>query len=934
MKRWLIRIAVVLAAVEIVYLAVINVALNLPATQDYLNRIDPDRHLFRWDRAWSWYPFRVHAAGFSGNFQTWSQQWQVAVPEVSASVAVAPLLWRTVRFYDMNGDNIDLRVRPRPSPDRDDGDVRQYYPTIEGRDPNLPAGPLPTESPGWRFTFDIARVGGENDVWIWGTRATLAGTARGRIVHQSRHGPLTVEDGQADIMVKALTVDGSQVSNSGSIKGKFGVATFIPYQNRGLKSLAFVSIDADIDLPVDGLDFLNTYFATSTGMTVGGTGALRGRVAFDRGNLVAGTNLTISADGLAVAQPPYLIDGSGDVDIAVTSATPHVVGAAFRFASLSAVDQSDDATLFTGDNLQVTVERSAWVLPGGNAIGPSRVSLEVPMMTIADLGAYQRFLPTKWQVGVLGGTGSIDGRAEMSATGLDADLTLRSEGAKIRFKDDSFETDLELGLKARGQASDTAAQVDISGSYLSLDDSRLKRGNGNASAAWQARLSVSMGEADIDLPDPTTDAGTAGFWRLSRDRDLRALLSTLDGQIRADLAISDLNWANVLMDNPYSLTFNGSADIGADLTIRSGYLAEGSTLAMQPQIFVLHLLDYVAEGNGGFDLTVEKGGEAPDLHIEAKLTEASFRRLDEEQAVIDDMTIAVNASAKGVSLKDGGTVAAIDLAIPSAKVTDMTAYNAYLPKGSPLRILSGQADLSADVNMQESTTGGFVKLKTSRIEADLDGERMSGTVAFDIKINGGSAKDKSFDISGSSMTLDGVHVASESAAAAQHGWNARVDFGTSRVIWSRQATLDANASIRMTDTRPLVEIFEAHRKTHAWLDRILNLKDVRGNATIKIDPNELVIPYALAKSDTIEIGAKGLIREHDRQGIFYAKYGALAGIMEFDNGKKHFSLISPTKKFEEYVPGAKLPGMHEAGSSRGAVGGSRQNRPFSIFRRN
>ena len=33
--------------------------------------------------------------------------------------------------------------------------------------------------------------------------------------------------------------------------------------------------------------------------------------------------------------------------------------------------------------------------------------------------------------------------------------------------------------------------------------------------------------------------------------------------------------------------------------------------------------------------------------------------------------------------------------IPSAKIADMTAYNAYLPKNAPIRILSGTANLSA-----------------------------------------------------------------------------------------------------------------------------------------------------------------------------------------------------------------------------------------------
>ncbi len=65
----------------------------------------------------------------------------------------------------------------------------------------------------------------------------------------------------------------------------------------------------------------------------------------------------------------------------------------------------------------------------------------------------------------------------------------------------------------------------------------------------------------------------------------------------------------------------------------------------------------------------------------------------------------------------------------------------------------------------------------------------------------------------------------------------------------------------------------------------------------------------------------------NRQGIFYAKYGPLAAILEFENGKRHFGLINATKKFEEYKPGGKLPGMSEKRSTEKKSG------PFSVFRR-
>ena len=108
---------------------------------------------------------------------------------------------------------------------------------------------------------------------------------------------------------------------------------------------------------------------------------------------------------------------------------------------------------------------------------------------------------------------------------------------------------------------------------------------------------------------------------------------------------------------------------------------------MPSRDFKVEVLDYVAEGSGGFDLVVEKGGEEPDIRLDANLANASLKLQDEKTAVVEQVTLAVTATAKGVSLKNGGSVKTVEMSIPSAKITDMTAYNAYLPNGSPVRML-------------------------------------------------------------------------------------------------------------------------------------------------------------------------------------------------------------------------------------------------------
>ena len=104
---------------------------------------------------------------------------------------------------------------------------------------------------------------------------TLVGEASALIVRQNKHGPLTISDGKLDLTVPSFSVAGKEVSQGGSLIGSFAIASFLPQENRGVKVLPFLSLDADIDLPIDGIDFLNFFLNSAADLTVGGNGRLR-----------------------------------------------------------------------------------------------------------------------------------------------------------------------------------------------------------------------------------------------------------------------------------------------------------------------------------------------------------------------------------------------------------------------------------------------------------------------------------------------------------------------------------------------------------------------------------------------------------------------------------------------------------------------------------
>ena len=944
MKRLIVRVGVVAAIVVAAYLVVFNIALNLPAAQAFLTSTQNGKLSFTWDRAWTWLPFRLHVTNLRVNGQSWSQQFEITAPEVSGAIDIPSLLARTIRFNDIVSGDLTVHFRPRPRSDKDDSAVRQYYPEIPGRDPDLEAEPVPQQSPGWMLAFDVDSITGTNDLWLAATRMTLEGEAAAFIERQNKHGPLTVSDGTVDLKISSFAVAGEKVTDAGTVAGSFGITSFIPQENRGAKVLEFVQMDADIDLPLDGLDFLNAFLDTVADLTVDGRGQIKGRLAYDLGKLAPGADITIEGENLQVDLPPYAVSGTGSVAAKVDAASPDTIAAQLAFSTITAVHTPSKQPLFTGTDIGIAVVRSSVIFPEElTEEVPRSVSLTLPKVTVPDVSAYQRYLPDEWNAELIGGSGSLDGHASMSGGALDMDLTLRSDDAKVRMTKDTFETSLALGVKAKGSADATKATIDVSGTFAELDDSRITT-NAGASTPWRTRFDISDGDVAFTLPEEQDEkTGVVGFWSLFQKEELKSMLSNIDGHAKGKLVVSDLDWITVLFKKPFSLDIAGTAEVDADLTVAEGRLTTESTLAMVPTAFTLGILDYIVEGTGGFALAIARADAKPDLSLTASLAGASLRLADEKTAVVSDVTINAVALAQNVTAKEGGETRRVEMTIPTAKITDMSAYNTYLPKNAPIRILNGTGALSARLLMiGPNTTTGFMKLTTSTVDVDVQGDRISGVIDLDIKIPGGSAEQRRFNLAGSTLTLRDVQVTGRHATG---GWGGSIDIGKGSVVWKKPMTLDMSGSLHMMDAQPILAIFQANRKEHKWLDRLLDLRNINGQFTLKVEPDSIVIPYAFATSDTFDVGAKGIFGASGHQGVFYARTGKLAGVLAVDGGDKKFGLIDATRKFEAYKPGGPVPGIHDAPQGPARVDVSAplkppapaarpKKQPFSLFKRN
>lgn len=974
MRTLLTRSIVTLLALAALYLIPVNLALNLPATRAYLNRIAPDRFSIEWTRAWSWYPLRVELSGLAADGQTATEQWQVDAARTSASVSLLPLLRDgLIRVHDLDLVDLDLRLRPRPQQAADAKDpLRAFFPLIRNRDPAAVAEPAPATGGALRLEIDDLQVNGRHAFWVSHLRGTLPGELSGSFMLDTVAGQIGLASGAIDLRLESLAIgDDTEVSTDAAIQGRIEIPPFAIAEAKGIMALAIPWIDAQVDLPVQNLDFLPLLVGGSEGLKLRGQGRLRGRVVYAFGELLAGTDLRVDAPELGMQLGPYGFTGNGQVQMLQDPADQTQADLKVRFNEVQAhlpptgpaaapgKTPGQDPPLFVGRGLEAWLHartpssgidsstdprvrpkrdlkpkpKTATGLPAGQEM---RLTLTIPEMTVPDIAVHNRLLPPKWQLALLGGTGVLGGKVELAPDAMTIALDLGSDNADLRYRDYRATTDLLLQLRAaiKGGVAHNQVGLDLTGTTLRLDDARVAALASAATAvpkepppaalpAWQARLTVDRGALRVPAKATATDPSPIrAVARALADQGFGALLSQADGRVATTLTVSHLDWIADLMNRPMGLGLTGTAEIDADIRLADGWPTTGTKLTIPPTRLGLALLEHRVEGQGQASLTLEHGGRHPRLRLEVGLTDAQLRRHDEARPGIGEARLDAAVVVTDPLGKQGG-VAEATLKLHSARVHDMAVYNAYLPANAPLALVGGGASLAGDLRLGPKRTEGAFVLVADGVRLAVDRTELSGDLRVDVLVRDGSARDMRFDITGSKLALNQVRVKGPVAATAAPDWHLRLQLEDTEVRWHKPMQLKTTAGVSVKDTRPFVALLDNERSRHPWIDDLLTVEDLGGHLRLTIDGKDAVLQDAMVSSAEIGVHAKGRAAPSGREAMVLVRWHNLVGALELRGAHKRFDLGNARASFDAYRPGATpLPAL-AAAARQAPTGGDR-----------
>jgi hypothetical protein len=385
--------------------------------------------------------------------------------------------------------------------------------------------------------------------------------------------------------------------------------------------------------------------------------------------------------------------------------------------------------------------------------------------------------------------------------------------------------------------------------------------------------------------------------------------------IDADLGIDikSLGFIDPIIRKYKHLEIDGAGRIDGHLTMEKGRALAGTDLSVGTEQLNVNLVSHDISGNGAIRIKASPDS-ADRLDLDVRFNDMVVNQAGADRPLLTGQGLALTGNSDNVLIQavDNGLSnepnglnnkmkqVELNLKIPTARVADMSSFNYYIPPGAPLAFTSGTAELEADISLDQEGSDGFLRLNARGMEAQVDNQSIRADLSASILVMDGTLDELNLDVSGSQLKLENVTVAGDQESFDQENWAATLTLEQAEAILIDPFRIKTEASLHMTDSRPIVAVLGNQKGSPRWVKRMLTIEDVIGRVLLDFENPRLVIPNASMHSDNIELHGRGVINEDGRNGVIYARYKKLDIVMKISEGKRNIDLFRARQKFDEF----------------------------------
>lgn len=339
------------------------------------------------------------------------------------------------------------------------------------------------------------------------------------------------------------------------------------------------------------------------------------------------------------------------------------------------------------------------------------------------------------------------------------------------------------------------------------------------------------------------------------------------------------------------LKFNGQSKVEADLRLGEGRLQPGSTLVSTSDAIDTDLLDQKLTGSGRISGRIEEAGAGRRAHLEVRLDTFQIGEPRSAKPYANGSGFIVEATSTSLDLVEPFTNLEVTADLPEATIPVLASYNRYFPRSAGISIESGSGRIRFHVegSQREGSLHGWINVSAKEVLLEFEDYDVKGDFEIDARLKDIRVREGRYDVSGTTIRL----------VSRKFPWKGTVSLRRADLRFTEPMQVGADVGIVMTDTTPLVALFDAQKDVSHFVEKLMTIPDVRGSASISVGAEGIEASDVEVTGGKLHLLADLKLGKNGKNGILYIKFGIFSVGVEFVDGKKDLDIVRARKWYEK-----------------------------------
>lgn len=337
----------------------------------------------------------------------------------------------------------------------------------------------------------------------------------------------------------------------------------------------------------------------------------------------------------------------------------------------------------------------------------------------------------------------------------------------------------------------------------------------------------------------------------------------------------------------------------AELEVVDGIVAAGSRLQTVAARRSLGFFGFQATGDARLLFSITDDAEGALARLVFLFGEYEVGRRG-DVAAVRGTGLTVVATTRDLRPGPLGDDGRITLDLGKARLDRVEDLASLVPEAAGVVLRGGSAELDGrlDGDLGTDSGNGRVGVRFRDVRVGYGELDLQGDLDVELALASRELRARRFALAGSRVDLTGFRsVGGSPGSEPTSGWWAHFTLGEARLDLATPVVAEGGFAVALRDSQPLVALYTERRELPRWVERLLEMEDVRARGRFRYERPELRLDDLVTRGEHSALSAWLELGRGQRQGALLLEWRALALGVAVDGEKRDWKLVGAREWF-------------------------------------